>query len=64
MHQYRSLSPRSNAILAHCINQTNATSGFDPVAYSKISMRCNQWSKSNKIKWINIDHLTYIMYEN
>ena len=41
-------SPRSNVIFAHCINQTNATSGFDIVAFFKMSLRCNQRSKSNK----------------
>ena len=41
-------SPCSYAILAHCINQTNATSGLDPVAFFKMSLRFNQWLKSNK----------------
>ena len=48
IHQYRSFSPCSNSIFAHCINQTNATSGFDPVTFFKISLRYNQWPKSNK----------------
>ena len=64
IHQYRFFSPCSNAIHAHCINQTNATSGFDPVDIFKMSLRCNQWSKSNKNYSIDIDHLTYTMYEN
>ena len=33
---------------AHCIGHTNAISAFDLVALFKISLRCNQWSKSNK----------------
>ena len=48
IHQYRSFSPCSNSIFAHCINQTNATSGFDPVNFFKMSLRHSQWSKSNK----------------
>ena len=48
IHQYRSFSPCSNSIFAHCINQTNATSGFDPVTFFKMSLRHSQWSKSNK----------------
>ena len=43
------------------IGQSNATSGFDPIALLRISQRCNQWTKSNK-KCI-IDYFTYIMYE-
>ena len=57
-------SPCSNAIFAHLIKQTNATSGVYPVAFFKMSLRCNQWSKSNKINRIYTDHLTYITYEN
>ena len=49
IHQYRYFSPCSNSISAHCINQTNATSGFDPVTFFKMSLRYNQWSKSKKI---------------
>ena len=48
IHQYRYFPPCSNSIFAHCINQTNATSGFDPVTFFKMSLRYNQWSKSNK----------------
>ena len=48
MHQYPYFFPFSNAIFAHCINQTNATSGFYPVAFFKMSLKCNEWSKSNK----------------
>ena len=48
IHQYRSFSPCSTSIFGHCINQTNATSGFDPVTFFKMSLRYNQWSKSNK----------------
>ena len=39
IHQYRYFSPCSNSIFAHCINQTNATSGFDPVTFFKMSLR-------------------------
>ena len=62
MHQYRSFPPCSNAIFAHCINQTNETSGFDPVAFFKMSLRCNQWSKSNKIhsNWYWPPHIYYV----
>ena len=48
IHQYWSFSTCFNAILAHCIYQTNATSGFNPVALFKMSLRCNQRSKPNK----------------
>ena len=48
MHKYRYFVPCSNAIFANGINQTNATSGFYPVAFFKLSMRYNQWSRSNK----------------
>ena len=48
IHQYRSFSPCSNSIFVHCINQTNATSGFDPVTFFKMSLRYTQWSKCNK----------------
>ena len=41
IYQYRSLSPCFNAILAHYINQTNATLGFGPFALFKMSLRCN-----------------------
>ena len=41
-------SPCSNAVFARCINQTNATSDFDPVAFFKMSLRFNQLLKSNK----------------
>ena len=34
--------------LASWISKTNATSGFDPVAHLKMSLKCNRWSKSNK----------------
>ena len=46
------------------INETNVTSGFDPVAFFKMSLKCNQWSKYNKKIRFNIAHLTYIMHEN
>ena len=42
IHQYRSFSPCSNPIFAHCINQTNATSGFDPISFFKMSLMNNQ----------------------
>ena len=48
IHQYRSVSPCSNSIFVHCTNHANATSGFHPVTFFKISLRYNQWSKSNK----------------
>ena len=48
IHQYQYFSPCSNSISAHCINQTNATSGLDPVTFFKISLRYYQWSISNK----------------
>ena len=38
LHQNWSFPPCSNAILANCIYQTNATSGFGPVAHFKISL--------------------------
>ena len=47
IHRFWFFSPCFNATLAHCINQTNATSGFDPIAIFQISLKWNQWSKSS-----------------
>ena len=62
IHQYRCFSPCSSSIFAHCINQTNATSGFDPVTFFKMSLKYNQWSKSNKylLNWYWLPHMHHV----
>ena len=37
-----------DVIHAHCRAQAHVISGFDLVAIFKVSLVCNQWSKSNK----------------
>ena len=64
MHQYRSFSPYSNAIFAHCIDQTNVTSGFDPIAFFKWHWDGTSDRDPIEINSINIEHLAYIMCEN
>ena len=55
-------SPCSNSIFAHCINQTNATSGFDPVTFFPCHWGIANDRNPTKIYTIDINHLTYIMY--
>ena len=41
-------SPCFDVIRTHLIGPTNATLGFDPIALSKMSLKCNKWPKYNR----------------
>ena len=58
------VSPCFDVIHAHCIGQTDTTSGFDLVTLSKCHWNVTSDQNLMKISVIHIEHFTYDVYEN